>query len=326
MADNHVGAGASAVMAALPILIYLLVIWRLDRYEREPLWLVGVTFLYGAIGAIILAVILSLGVMVAAGTDDFTFGASVVAPLCEEPAKGLIVFLLLFTRHFDNTTDGLIYGAATGLGFAMTENFMYFNQADEIGGVEAWQLVVILRSLFTALMHCAASAAFGAILGRFRYRSGAQQWLLAPLLGLLVAMSLHAAFNSALVFSVTTGTDELKIIGLGLIPIAAIILFTITMVSLGREHRMLAAQLRDEATQGFIPAAHADILPFHRRRWKHGWLDARVDKKRYIRCATLLAFRKWQLSLPTGRRQELARELGALRNEVRGLLRVINTP
>lgn len=326
MSSHHVGAGASAAAAALPILIYLVVIWRLDRYEREPLWLVGLTFLYGAIGAILLGTILSLTVMAAAGTHDMAFGASIVAPLCEEPAKGLIVLLLLLTRHFDNTTDGLIYGAASGLGFAMTENFLYFLQADQTGGIEAWQLVVVLRSLFSALMHCAASASFGAILGRFRYRGGVSQWLIAPLLGLAIAMSMHGAFNSALVYSERSGADHLAFVGLGLIPIAAIVLFTITMVSLGREHRMLAAQLRDEAAQGLIPAAHADILPFHRRRWRRGWLDPRIDKKRYIQCATLLAFRKWQLGLPTGRRVELARELGRLRAEVRAVLGVPNRP
>jgi RsiW-degrading membrane proteinase PrsW (M82 family) len=319
---EHVGAGFSALAAAIPILLYLIVIWWLDRYEREPFWLVFVTFLYGAIGAVILAMILSISMMVAVGSKDFTFGAAVVAPLCEEPAKALIVMLLLLTRHFDNTTDGLIYGAATGLGFAMTENFLYFVQADQLGGAEAWRFTVILRSLFSALMHCAASAAFGAILGRFRYRGGVQQWLLAPLLGFAVAMGMHSAFNSALVFSATVA-DELKIVGLGLIPIASIVLFTITMVSLGREHRMLAAELRDEAAQGLIPAAHADILPFHRRRWRHGWLDPRVDKKRYIRCATLLAFRKWQLKLPAGRDMSRARDLGSLRSEIRALLGVI---
>jgi protease PrsW len=323
---EHVGVGASAAAAALPILIYLIVIWRLDRYEREPLWLVGVTFLYGAIGAVFLAIVLSMNMMTAFESSDMTFAASVVAPLCEEPAKGLIVFLLLLTRHFDNATDGLIYGAAAGLGFAMTENFLYFVQADQVGGVEAWQFLVVLRSLFSALMHCAATASFGAILGRYRYHSGVQQWLVAPLLGLAVAIAMHAVFNSALVFSDSTGVDELKFIALGLIPVASIVLFSVTMISLGREHRMLAVELRDEAMQGLIPAAHADILPFHRRRWRRGWLDPRVDKKRYIRAATLLAFRKWQLKLPTGRRVELARELGMLRSEVRAVLGVMHQP
>jgi hypothetical protein len=256
--------------------------------------------------------------------DDFSFGASIVAPLCEEPSKGLIVYLLLLTRHFDNTTDGLIYGAAAGLGFAMTENFLYFVQTDEAGGMEQWQLVVILRSLFSALMHCAATATFGAILGRFRYRGGLQQWLIAPLVGLALAMTLHAAFNTALVQSAMQEDEQVAYLGFGLVPIAAITLFALTMISLGREHRMLAAELRGEAAVGIIPMAHAEILPFHRKRWKSGWLDPRIDKKRYIHAATMLAFRKWQSKLPAGRRYDVATELVNLRKEVAWLLRAAN--
>lgn len=322
MSGTHVGLGASAAAATLPILIYLIVIWRLDRYEREPWWLVMLTFLYGAVGAIILGVVLSITVMFAAGAQhNESVQASVIAPLCEEPSKGLIVYLLLFSRHFDNTTDGLIYGAAAGLGFAMTENFLYFVQADQQGGADSWQTTVLLRSLFSALMHCAATATFGALLGRFRYRGGVLQWLVAPLLGLAIAMSLHAIFNSALVYSAKRDEYEPAIIGLGLVPIAAIVLFTATMVSLGREHRILAAELREEAAAGVIPAAHANILPFHRRRWRHGWLDPRIDKKRYIQAATLLAFRKWQAKLPTGRRRDIATDIARLRHEVSQLIR-----
>ena len=49
-----------------------------------------------------------------------------LAPLIEEPTKAIILFAIVRSRHFDNTTDGFVYGAAAGLGFAMTENFMYF--------------------------------------------------------------------------------------------------------------------------------------------------------------------------------------------------------
>ena len=84
MSDDHAGLGLSAIAAALPVLVYLIVIWRLDRYEREPLWLVGLTFLYGAIGAIILGLVLSIAVMVTAGTDDLSITAGVIAPICEE--------------------------------------------------------------------------------------------------------------------------------------------------------------------------------------------------------------------------------------------------
>lgn len=318
---SHAGLELSALAAATPVLIYLVVIWWFDRYEREPWWLVLLTFLYGAIGAIVLGIALSASVLIAAGSDDISFGASVVAPLCEEPSKALIVYLLLLSRHFDNTTDGLIYGAASGLGFAMTENFLYFVQTDELGGIDEWQKLVILRSLFSALMHCAATAVFGMILGRFRYRGGTLQWLVAPLIGLAIAMAMHATFNNALEQASMQDDEGLVYIAFGLIPIASLTLFSITMISLSREHRMLAAELRDEAALGIIPIAHADILPFHRKRWRSGWLDPRIDKKRYIQAATLLAFRKWQSKLPAGRRHDVAYELVALRKEVAMLLR-----
>ncbi|MBA2540657.1 MAG: PrsW family intramembrane metalloprotease [Deltaproteobacteria bacterium] len=317
------GLGASAMAAALPVMVYLIVIYRFDRYEREPVWLVGLTFLYGAIGAIILGIVLSVAVMMSAGNEEISFSAGVVAPICEEISKGLIVYLLLLSRHFDNTTDGLIYGAASGLGFAMTENFLYFVQADQQGGMEAWRLTVILRSLFSALMHCAATATFGAILGRFRYRGGIQQWLLAPMLGLLLAMGMHATFNTALVEASKQDTQELMYIAFGLIPLAGITLFVVTLLSTGREHHILAAELREEARLGLIPTAHADILPFHRKRWRKDWCDPRIDKARYIRAATTLAFRKWQSKLPAGARREIHQDVVALRYEVAQCMRAI---
>src|SRR5207244_13125393 len=129
-----------------------------------------------ASGPIVRGAVLPYTVMAAAGSSDFSFAASVVAPLCEEPSKGLLVFLLLASRYFDNTTDGLIYGAAAGLGFGMTENFLYFVQADQIGDADHWQKVVILRSAFSCLMHCASTATFGAIVGRVGYRGTGQTW------------------------------------------------------------------------------------------------------------------------------------------------------
>ena len=41
-----------AVLGALiPTIIYVLFIWWLDRYEKEPLWLLALAFLWGAIPA-----------------------------------------------------------------------------------------------------------------------------------------------------------------------------------------------------------------------------------------------------------------------------------
>ena len=40
----------AVVLATAIVIAYLLFIWWLDRYEREPFWVVLLTFLWGGIG------------------------------------------------------------------------------------------------------------------------------------------------------------------------------------------------------------------------------------------------------------------------------------
>src|SRR5690606_36679790 len=131
----------------------------------------------------------------------------------------LMLFLLLTGRNFDNTTDGLVYGAATGLGFAMTENFLYLMGPYQAGDVEGWTQLVLIRGSFTALMHCAASATLGAVLGRYRYQSTTRQWVLAPLLGLRLAMLLHSALYLLVTLTAETGAAWYGLTALGIVPV-----------------------------------------------------------------------------------------------------------
>jgi len=43
--------------AAVPTAFYVAVAWWFDRYEKEPLWLLAATFLWGAVPAIVLALL-----------------------------------------------------------------------------------------------------------------------------------------------------------------------------------------------------------------------------------------------------------------------------
>ena len=49
-----------------------------------------------------------------------------IAPIVEEIAKALFLLYIISKKDFDNITDGLVYGAAIGLGFGMSENIFYF--------------------------------------------------------------------------------------------------------------------------------------------------------------------------------------------------------
>ncbi len=318
----------SVLVAVVPIVGYLTFIWWLDRYEREPIWLVIVTFLWGAlggtIGAIVVSGTLQLGVDAALGRArnsreiSAAIGAVVLAPLVEEATKGLILLILLLSKQFDNSTDGLIYGAATGLGFAMTENFLYFLTVYQQGGAKAWVGNMIIRTLFSAVVHCCASGAFGFFLGLSRYRQSFLAKLLLFPIGYLAGISVHAFWNGSMTIGgMYQGGGVFTFGAFVILPCIAIGLLVIGQISLHVEHKLLRRELEEEEKNGFIPPGHAAILPYWLKRRKSGWMPANVPQEKYVQVATKLAFRKSQVRVRGKKRGEaLLKEVEELRKEV----------
>ncbi|MBA2661270.1 MAG: PrsW family intramembrane metalloprotease [Bradymonadaceae bacterium] len=319
---------AAVSLATFVVVCYLLFIWWLDRYEREPFWLVVLTFIWGAVGGTCLGVLFSVilaetvGLFVAADIVEIV-GAVVIAPLTEEFTKGLIFLPLLLTKHIDNETDGLIYGAAAGLGFAALENLIYFVNAVE-DGMAAFFTIVVIRTLFTALVHCISSAILGMSIGWVRHRSGAARWAIFPLLGFMLAVLNHAIWNALATFSQMTGFGDAQplfvLLGMLLVIAASFMMFLLTQLSLKREHDFIRRYLRSEAEAGTIPMAHAEIIPYWTRRRRSDWLAPHIPKEPYIKAATLLAFRRHQLEIAGGeRRASYLADIAALRQEVQRL-------
>ena len=321
-----IGIVLSVFFATIPILAYLSFVWWLDRYDREPVWLLLLTFLWGAVGGIVLAIIgsLALGLSMAV-----VFGISgnealdtvFIAPVVEEMTKGLFLLALFARRDFDNTTDGLVYGAAAGLGFAMTENFLYFITAYMEGGAGSWIQVVFMRTLYSGVMHGFATAVLGCSLGYIKYARGTARKFLLPVVGLGLAMSIHAFWNGSLVLAqVVESSVPLGIALIG-IPFFGLCLMALTQLSLVYESRTIAAELKEECALGIIPEAHLAILPHYLRRAGTGWLPPTVIKRRYVPLATTLAFRKFQRKRCAP--SEVAafdEEIARLRSEVRRVL------
>jgi RsiW-degrading membrane proteinase PrsW (M82 family) len=93
---------AAFFLSFIPALIYVGIVYWLDRYEKEPKLLIGVVFLWGAIlaagAAYVLNTILGMGILVITEDEiltDIATGAF-VAPLIEETLKG---FAESFTRE-----------------------------------------------------------------------------------------------------------------------------------------------------------------------------------------------------------------------------------
>ena len=314
-------AAFSIPCAVVPALAFLWLMWWLDRYDREPWWLFGSAFLWGAGPAVAIAVFGLIPLAGAAAAPGPSWGlaleGAILAPLIEEPAKAAILLVIARSRHFDNTTDGFVYGAAAGIGFAMTENLLYFNAFANDGDPGTWLAVVSLRTLYCALMHASATSVVGAALGFAKYRRPRQLGK-ALAAGLLGAFLIHALWNGLLVAG-TLFTDGFSVLDLLLFPVEFLVLFGIFQACLLDEARILRHELGEEAEGGLLPPEYADRLSRWLDRTRAGWLPAGVDHPRLVRAATTLAFRKDQRA-GGATSAALDAEIEALRREIRGLL------
>ncbi len=317
-----------AVLAGIvPMLCYLAFIYWLDRYEREPWWIVALVFLWGGLGgagfgccinSTLVGIVQEVG-----GTEAATWvGPVMIAPMVEEVTKIVPLFVLLFMRHFDNQTDGLIYGAACGLGFAMTENVSYFIDVGSSAGFGPMFVNILLRTCFTALVHCAASATWGFFLGLVRYRAAWVRWLVVPPVGYLAAVSIHAFWNFSATYSATTKDATLQLGACAAVIALAFVMFGLTQASLYLEHQMIKRELQCEVQLGTLPAEHAAIVPYWLKRTKRGWLAPHIEQDRYVEIATLLAFRRhqYEVSSDDQTKRELYEEIERYRAEIRTLL------
>src|SRR5216117_1667995 len=148
------------ICATLPVPIYVMLLLWIDRYESEPLWMLTTSFLWGSLVAVFIAIILNTinGAIVAAATNSAqiseNFGAVISAPIVEESAKAFILLVLFLWKkdEFDGIVDGIVYAGMVGLGFAMTENILYYGRALQ-QGQEVLGFVIVLRGMASPFAH-----------------------------------------------------------------------------------------------------------------------------------------------------------------------------
>jgi len=303
-----IGVFLVSVVGILPMVVYALVLWWFDRYEKEPLGLLIAAFLWGAVPAIIFSIIAELVLdipisyfvePVAAGL----LGATVVAPVAEEIFKGaaLLLLLLLFRREIDGPLDGIIYGGLVGFGFAAVENVFYFAGAFAESGLVGLGLLAVFRAFLFGLNHALFTGLAG--LGLALARTS-PNWLVkigAPVAGLLAGMTAHGIHNG----SVTFGA-ELRwpcLIAFASDWGGVFILLAVIVWASAQERRRIATFLAEEVEQGTLSqddyavvcsyvgrvAARTNaLLSGDFRRW---W-----NLGRYHRLATELAFNKHRLT------------------------------
>jgi RsiW-degrading membrane proteinase PrsW (M82 family) len=329
--DVFIGLTLSFLATTIPALLYIAIIWWLDRYEREPLWLLTVTFLWGAVPAIILALIAQLildypfellgpGVVASVGTYGIT------PPLTEETVKALAVLgiFLFYRREFDNVLDGIVYGALVGFGFSVTEDLFAFLGTLFTEGWGPWGMTVLLRVGLYALNHSFFTACTGAALGYARLSRETWKKILVPLLGLGAAMIFHSLHNLGAVFAEQTVC--LSMIFATLVDWGGVlVLLTIMLLAARQERLWIVAQLREEVATGVISPTEYTLASTYvervKTRWRaltqEGWQRWR-QWGRFFNLVTELAFKKHQLQT-AGEGAQTVQLIERLRQQIESL-------
>ncbi len=195
------------VAATIPVPLYVVLVLWIDRYEAEPLWMLATAFFWGALVATFFAFLLNTtsgGIVTALADAEAgeAFAAVISAPIVEETGKAFILFVFFFWRkdEFDGVVDGIVYASMAALGFAMTENILYYGKAAAMGGGGALTATVIIRGFFAPFSHPLFTSLTGIGLGLARQSSNIAVKFLTPIVGLLMAIIMHSIWNGSAVF------------------------------------------------------------------------------------------------------------------------------
>lgn len=197
-------------LAVIPGILIIAYVYKKDKVEKEPVGLVIRTIIAGGISCILAGMLESAEAQVLPqypqGTLQYALVTSfAMAALCEEIVK--YIAMRLFTwryQGFNYRFDGIVYGVASAVGFAILENVMYVTQYGfQTGIVRAFTAVPLHAScgVFMGVFYAYSKQA--AILGK----SPAPYTLLA----LLVPMLLHGVYDT-MAFMGQAGTMPLLVL------------------------------------------------------------------------------------------------------------------
>jgi protease PrsW len=262
LAGEPMAAAVGLILAAIPVPLLLWFYLWLDSYEPEPRRYLAAGLGWGAVVATTFSVVFTALGAELSDVRGRTIGV-VWAPVSEEFAKGLFLLavVLLRRRELHGLLDGIVYAGMVGIGFAFTENLLYYMQSyvgDETtpGGLSAATGLFILRGVISPFAHPLFTAAIGIGLGYALTTRSRTARLAALLIGYAVAVALHAAWNASALLG-GPGAFLLTYL-VAMMPALALVLGIAVWVR-RQEGRVLASALQDCARMGWL---HPDEIPW----------------------------------------------------------------
>jgi hypothetical protein len=164
---------------------------------------------------------------------------------------------LAFRREFDSVLDGIIYAGVAALGFAATENTYYiYSYGFEANGWGGALVLIFIRIIMVGWQHPFYTAFIGIGLAAARLNRNWGVKIIAPILGLTLAVFTHAFHNTMATFL----QDMALLPGLAIGAVfdwsGWLFMFGVILWAGRREQKNLRLHLWAEVGAGTIPQNH----------------------------------------------------------------------
>jgi len=174
----------SVLVALVPVVVFLVVLFFMDRFKLVRPDAVLTAIAWGAVAA---AVSLGINGVLLRNIPE-SIVARYLAPLIEEAAKAVPLIIWLKRGRIGFLVDAAIVGFAVGTGFALVENVHYLSAMS--GSLALW----VVRGFGTAMLHGGTSAIFAMLANTAADRQTSRGGV-AFANGWLAAVLIHAVFN-----------------------------------------------------------------------------------------------------------------------------------
>lgn len=175
-------------LSIFPGYLIMAFIYNLDIHNKEPLWLLAIAFMLGAVILYLDIDILKFlldhidrkNTLIGVGIEALTVSTT------EELLKFFVVFLIIYpNKHFDEPFDGIVYSVFVGMGFATVENLTFVLQSSAT--------LALLRMITAVPAHFVFAVIMGYYLGKAKNSKKSKLILIA--LSIFVPIIFHAFYD-----------------------------------------------------------------------------------------------------------------------------------
>lgn len=256
------GHGYALALAVLVAAVYLLIVRFLDMNEKEPWWSVGLLFVLGGLAALVVNLLFSSTML-----ELRPIEASIVEQLALflAIAAGFwaltVISRLRGWSEISGLMDGVVYGAAAGLGFATGAAFI--NELSATGIVMPMGQAGLLNLFWTTALVGLANGVFGAIIGAgfgaSAYAKSEGKRLVYPIIGLVIAFAADVGYRKLAHGNALGGPSGRMQMWIALL-LPVVLVLLLAVYALWREKVTIGRQLKDENDRGTVTSEELTTL------------------------------------------------------------------